>query len=156
LVYVFWHADARVADIAAGVGITERRTTQVVRDLEAAGLVVAERGGRRKRYTVNGAALGRHPLFAHLSLDQVLLPTLTRLAPETADPPPIAGGSASVDQSEAVDRPATGRAAIEAQLVAIKRRQDELGEEYQRLLQLLQQAGVMPASGAPGEPQDVP
>jgi DNA-binding MarR family transcriptional regulator len=79
LMYVFFHQEARVAEIADEVGITERRAGQVVRDLEEEGYLVVQHEGRRKRYTVNGAALGRHPLFSHLSLDDVALRSLSRL-----------------------------------------------------------------------------
>jgi hypothetical protein len=44
--------DARLRDIAATLGITERRTFAIVNDLADAGYIVKERVGRRNRYIV--------------------------------------------------------------------------------------------------------
>jgi DNA-binding MarR family transcriptional regulator len=81
-VYISWHPQARLSDIAAAAGITERRASQIVRDLVEAGLVTVSRRGRRKRYSVNGAAVARHPMFAHLSADDSILALLNGLAPD--------------------------------------------------------------------------
>jgi hypothetical protein len=43
---------ARLRDIAAEVGITERSAFGIVSDLTTAGYVVKEKGGRRNRYQV--------------------------------------------------------------------------------------------------------
>ncbi|HEV3381019.1 MAG TPA: helix-turn-helix domain-containing protein [Trebonia sp.] len=43
---------ARLRDIAASVGITERSAFGIVRDLAAAGYIVKEKGGRRNHYRV--------------------------------------------------------------------------------------------------------
>jgi hypothetical protein len=43
---------ARLRDIAAEVGITERSAFGIVSDLTAAGYAVKEKGGRRNRYQV--------------------------------------------------------------------------------------------------------
>jgi DNA-binding IclR family transcriptional regulator len=43
---------ARLRDIAATVGITERSAFGIVSDLAAAGYIVKEKGGRRNRYRV--------------------------------------------------------------------------------------------------------
>jgi DNA-binding MarR family transcriptional regulator len=52
---------ARVRDIAAAAGITERTAQAIVADLEAAGYLTRRRTGRRVRYTVNRDSLFRHP-----------------------------------------------------------------------------------------------
>jgi hypothetical protein len=52
---------ARMRDIAAGAGITERTAQAIVADLEAAGYVTRTRTGRRVRYTVNHDGPFRHP-----------------------------------------------------------------------------------------------
>ena len=44
--------DARLRDIAATLGITERRAFAIVNDLAEAGYVIKERVGRRNRYVV--------------------------------------------------------------------------------------------------------
>ena len=43
---------ARLRDIAASVGITERSVFGIVSDLAAAGYIVKEKGGRRNRYRI--------------------------------------------------------------------------------------------------------
>jgi DNA-binding IclR family transcriptional regulator len=52
---------ARMRDIAANAGITERTAQAIVADLEAAGHVTRTRTGRRVRCTVNHDGLFRHP-----------------------------------------------------------------------------------------------
>ena len=42
----------RLRDIAASLGITERRAHDIVNDLTEAGYVIKERDGRRNRYEV--------------------------------------------------------------------------------------------------------
>ena len=51
---------ARIRDIAAAAGITERTAQVIVADLEAAGYLTRTRTGRRVRYTVNHDSLFRH------------------------------------------------------------------------------------------------
>jgi hypothetical protein len=46
--------DARLRDIAECLGITERRTYDIVSDLTEAGYVVKEKEGRRNRYEIQG------------------------------------------------------------------------------------------------------
>jgi MarR family len=55
---------ARLRDIAAEVGITERSVSLIVTDLVAAGMVRRERIGRRSRYQVVPDRPMRHPLEA--------------------------------------------------------------------------------------------
>ena len=43
---------ARLRDIAAAVGITERTASQIVNDLEQAGYLTKGRDGRRNQYTL--------------------------------------------------------------------------------------------------------
>jgi DNA-binding MarR family transcriptional regulator len=51
---------ARIRDISAAVGLTERSVQVIVADLEAAGYLTRTRTGRRTRYTVNRDHLFRH------------------------------------------------------------------------------------------------
>jgi DNA-binding IclR family transcriptional regulator len=53
--------DARLRDIAATVGITERAAQRIVTDLVEAGYVERTRIGRRNRYKLNPHAPMRHP-----------------------------------------------------------------------------------------------
>lgn len=55
---------ARLRDVAASVGITERAAQAIVADLEAAGYLRRERVGRRNEYTINTAGRFRHPTEA--------------------------------------------------------------------------------------------
>ena len=61
LVEVARDSGARIRDIAAVVGLTERTVQVIVADLEAAGYLTRTRDGRRNRYTVNSDSLFRHP-----------------------------------------------------------------------------------------------
>ncbi len=60
LVEIARHPDARIRDIAAAAGITERTAQAIVADLEAAGYIARTRVGRRTRYTVDPDRLFRH------------------------------------------------------------------------------------------------
>src|SRR5579875_1317026 len=61
LVEIARDPEARIRDIAAAAGITERTAQAIVADLEAAGYITRTRTGRRTRYTVNPDSLFRHP-----------------------------------------------------------------------------------------------
>jgi DNA-binding transcriptional ArsR family regulator len=72
LICVDQDADARIRDIAARVGITERAVQRILSELTEAGYLSAERDGRRNRYRVHAALPLRHPLEAHRSVGAVL------------------------------------------------------------------------------------
>jgi hypothetical protein len=55
---------ARIRDIAAIVGITERAAQAIVTDLETGGYLTRSRVGRRNEYTVNPHGRFRHPVEA--------------------------------------------------------------------------------------------
>jgi DNA-binding MarR family transcriptional regulator len=61
LVFVHRNPDARIRDIAGTVGITERATLNILRDLEEGGYLTRVPQGRRTHYVVNEHLLG---LFA--------------------------------------------------------------------------------------------
>jgi DNA-binding MarR family transcriptional regulator len=59
LIYVVQHPESTVRTIAQGVGLTERATLAILRDLDDEGLVERHRNGRRNTYAVNyGRLLG--------------------------------------------------------------------------------------------------
>jgi MarR family len=60
LVEIARHPDARIRDISAVVGLTDRTVQTIVADLEAAGYLTRTRTGRRTRYSVNHDSLFRH------------------------------------------------------------------------------------------------
>ena len=64
LVFVHRNPDARVRDIADAVGITERATLNILRDLEEGGYLTRVPQGRRTHYVVNEHRPFRHPAEA--------------------------------------------------------------------------------------------
>ena len=60
LVEIARNPEARIRDISAAAGITERTAQAIVADLEAAGYITRTRIGRRTRYTVNHDSVFRH------------------------------------------------------------------------------------------------
>lgn len=72
LVYLAKNPDARVRDIAAAVGITERSTHGIIADLEASGYVGVKRVGRRNTYRINSARKFRHPEESDQSIAPLL------------------------------------------------------------------------------------
>ena len=61
LVEIARNPGARIRDISAAAGITERTVQAIVSDLEAAGYLTRTRTGRRTRYAVNPDSSFRHP-----------------------------------------------------------------------------------------------
>ncbi len=53
LIHVTQHPHSTVREIAEAVGVTERAGHSVLRDLREAGIIDAERSGRRNSYTIN-------------------------------------------------------------------------------------------------------
>jgi len=87
LVAIARNPKARIRDISAVVGLTERTVQAIVADLEAAGYLTRTRTGRRNRYTVNPDSVFRHEAQEGHRIG----PFLALLA-ENADP----GGTGSV------------------------------------------------------------
>jgi DNA-binding MarR family transcriptional regulator len=63
---------ARVRDVAAAVGITERAVLMILADLEKEGIVERVREGRRNRYDLRLETPLRHPLEEHRKLRELL------------------------------------------------------------------------------------
>jgi hypothetical protein len=61
LVEITRNPDARLRDLSAAAGLTERTVQAIVTDLEVAGYITRNRTGRRTRYTINPDSLFRHP-----------------------------------------------------------------------------------------------
>lgn len=72
LLCVFEDPEARVRDIAAGVGITERAVQRILQELEEEGYLSRERVGRRNRYRVRADRPLRHPLEQHRPVSVLL------------------------------------------------------------------------------------
>jgi DNA-binding Lrp family transcriptional regulator len=65
-------SSTRLRDIAATVGITERTTAQIVKDLEQAGYLTRTRVGRNNRYEVHGELPLRHPRHRHHNVGELI------------------------------------------------------------------------------------
>ena len=72
---------ARIRDIAAVAGLTERTVQVIVADLEAAGYLTRTRTGRRTRYNINRGNLFRHSAQEGLRIGP-FLDLLTAAAPD--------------------------------------------------------------------------
>ena len=77
LLYIARRTDARMREVAAEVGITERAVQRIVAELEDEGYLRHERAGRSNRYRVNLQLKLRHPIEAHCRVGE-----LTRLFKE--------------------------------------------------------------------------
>ncbi len=64
--------DARVADIAARVGVTQRAALSILRDLEEGGYLTRSRRGRRTHYDVRPHQHFRHPSTAAHEVDELI------------------------------------------------------------------------------------
>jgi DNA-binding transcriptional ArsR family regulator len=81
LLAVATHPNATLMTIAATVGITERAVRSILRDLQEAGYISAERVGRGKLYHVDRSQRMRHPMAA----DHVVGELLAVLEPPVTD-----------------------------------------------------------------------
>ena len=64
--------EARLRDIAANVGVTERTVAHIIGDLERAGYLTRSRDGRRNRYVVHGGLPLRHPRHRHRTVGDLI------------------------------------------------------------------------------------
>ena len=90
LVEIARNPQARMRDISAAAGITERTAQAIVADLEAAGYITRTRVGRRTRYTVNPDRPFRHQAQEGLRVGpflEVLTEMANADAPGPARPP---------------------------------------------------------------------
>jgi DNA-binding IscR family transcriptional regulator len=65
-------SDARLRDVAADVGITERAVQKIVRDLQTNGMISVSKNGRRNRYRIHSKKNLRHELEAHCTLGELV------------------------------------------------------------------------------------
>lgn len=72
LIFLSGNPEARVSEVADAVGITERFTHKVIRELEAAGYLEVEKSGRRNNYRVVDRLKLRHPLEQHVQISSLL------------------------------------------------------------------------------------
>lgn len=72
LLYLAREPGARLRDVAANVGITERAVQKIVRDMQDAGVLEVIKQGRRNTYRIDHAAGLRHDLEAHCTVGQLV------------------------------------------------------------------------------------
>ena len=65
-------SEARLRDVAADVGITERAVQKIVRDLQDGGMVSVTKIGRRNRYRIHRKISLRHDLEANCTLKDLI------------------------------------------------------------------------------------
>jgi DNA-binding IclR family transcriptional regulator len=83
---------ARIRDLAAATGLTQRTVQVMVADLETAGYLTRTPAGRRTQYSVNRDSLFRHSAQEGLRIG-ALLDLLTAAEPgDGQDPPAAAAG----------------------------------------------------------------
>jgi len=63
---------ARLRDVAARVGITERAVQRIVADLEEGGVISRSRVGRRNKYEIDRSYALRHPIESHRSIGDII------------------------------------------------------------------------------------
>lgn len=64
--------EQRLREVALAVGITERAVQKIVAELEAGGVLVRRKAGRRNRYEIDPAVPLRHPVEAHRSAGDLI------------------------------------------------------------------------------------
>lgn len=72
--------EARMRDVAAEVGVTERAVQRIVAELEGAGYLEHERDGRRNRYRIRASLPLRHPVESHCAVSDLLQLLVRRAA----------------------------------------------------------------------------
>ena len=86
---------ARLRDVAAQVGITERAVQRIVADLEAGGYLTRHRSGRQNEYEIDDLKSLRHPVEAHQSVATLLA---------LGEPPPAAARAGKKDAAPRLRR----------------------------------------------------
>ncbi len=83
LVFVAQNPEARIRDIAAAVGVTDRAAQTILNDLVDAGYLARSRHGRRNHYRLNTDQPLRHPIEQDHAIGDLLgaLDALPRLSP---------------------------------------------------------------------------
>ena len=79
--------EARLRDVAASVGITERAAQKIVKDMQEAGYLTVSKHGRRNRYRINKRKSLRHGLESHCNIGKLL--TLLGKPPRTGQVRPM-------------------------------------------------------------------
>lgn len=105
-------SDARLRDVAADVGITERAVQKIVRDLQHSGMISVSKQGRRNSYRIENKTKMRHSLEAHCGIGALMdlvgtrpdtravsanqVPEVSSPSRSTPDPEPIVAVQAHI------------------------------------------------------------
>jgi hypothetical protein len=116
LVCLARNPEARLRDVAADVGITERAVQNILRELQQAGMVVINKHGRCNHYQINPRKSLRHPLEAHCTVGNLL--QLLKVVEVEAEKPPGAGEENAPAAKPAVSRPTTPKPRVAKSPVA--------------------------------------
>jgi DNA-binding MarR family transcriptional regulator len=60
MIYVVCHPESTVREISSGIGVTERATLAILREMDEQGIIERGRDGRRNTYSVNFAAMAAY------------------------------------------------------------------------------------------------
>ena len=85
LVCLARNREARLRDVAADVGITERAVQKIVRDLQDEGFLTVSKQGRCNRYRINRRKSLRHDLESHCTVGKLLVLVSRAAADEDAE-----------------------------------------------------------------------
>ena len=91
LLHLAHDPDARLRDIAASLGITERRAHGIITDLTEAGYVITQKDGRRNRYQIQAHLPIPEPGTREPTVGEVV--TLFAARNRAGTEPPIIAGS---------------------------------------------------------------
>ncbi|HEX5369155.1 MAG TPA: helix-turn-helix domain-containing protein [Dehalococcoidia bacterium] len=72
LFYIVANPDFTIRRMSDELGLTDRRVSQVIHDLSAAGMVKITRSGRRNQYAIEPSAAFRHPTLSYITLGDFL------------------------------------------------------------------------------------
>jgi DNA-binding Lrp family transcriptional regulator len=109
LVCLARNREARLRDVAANVGITERAVQKIVRDMQDAGILTVTKHGRCNRYRINRRKSLRHPLESHCTVGKLLTLIARPVAPEQqqsgAEPAPPVPAATEAEVQEQTPQP---------------------------------------------------
>ncbi len=106
---------ARLRDVAADVGITERAVQKIVRDLQDAGMVSVTKSGRRNRYRIHQNSSLRHDIEAGCTLKDLL-----KVVNKTAIEKQVSKPGQSSDKAAAVTQPGPPRSPVKPESPAVE------------------------------------
>jgi len=89
--------EARLRDVAADVGLTERAVQKIVRDLQESGMIIVSKHGRRNRYRIDNTKNLRHDLEAHCTLGELVGLVVNNRVDK------MSGGTVEPTETEAVE-----------------------------------------------------